>query len=339
MKYRQTKKSWGRTHINSKYQVTNDELFEEIISLENLFEAWKEFRRGKGRKLEVQQFELHLEDNIFALHHDLKNGNYCHGTYESFYVCDPKRRHIHKPGVRDRLVHHAIFRILEPMYDKSFIYDVWSCRKEKGTHGAVKRFQKIAWKLSRNNTRPVWVLKMDIEQYFANVDQEILLNLLARKITDKKCLDLLRIVIKSFSQGIPLGNLTSQLFANVYLNELDRFITHNLRLKFYSRYGDDFMVLNKNRSILINLIPTIRNFLSNALKLVLHPQKIILSPYHKGIDFLGFVCFPFYRVLRTKTKKRLLAKVADNNLPSYLGLLKHCRSWKILNQVMLKIQT
>ena len=132
-------------------------MFEKIISLENLFDAWTEFKREKANKKDVAEFEINLEDHIFKLHEDLKNNDYKHGGYFSFYVQDPKRRHIHKASIRDRLMHHAIHRIIEPIWNKLFIFDSWSSRKTKGTHAAVKRLQDIGLRLSQNHTRTLWV--------------------------------------------------------------------------------------------------------------------------------------------------------------------------------------
>ena len=287
----------------------------------------------------MQEFEFNLEDQVFALHKELEKRTYQHGPYESFYVCDPKRRHIHKPSVRDRLVHHAVFRVIEPIFEKQFVFDVWSCRKGKGTHRAIERFQKLAWKLSRNNTKTVWVLKLDIRKFFESVDQEILLAILSRAIRDEQAMDLIRIIVKSFSAGIPLGNLTSQLFANVYLNEMDQRIRSvcplprgntkgsGSRSFGFLRYCDDFILLHRNKNVLISHLPRIRSFLSAHLHLVLHPHKILLARYHHGIDFLGFVCFSHYRILRTKTKRRMLKRINARNWASYRGLFEHGRSF------------
>ncbi|MEK7655491.1 MAG: reverse transcriptase domain-containing protein [Patescibacteria group bacterium] len=304
-------------------------MFDRIISLENLFAAWKEFRKGKGGKPDVQAFEWRLEDEIFRLHEDLRDGTYEHGPYESFFVCDPKRRHIHKPSVRDRLVHHAVVRVVEPLFDRRFIFDAWSCRKSKGTHAAVNRLQSFCWRLSRNNTRTVWVLKLDIRKFFENVDQDVLLRVLSKTIGDPRVNDLFTRIIRSFSNGIPLGNLTSQLFANVYLNELDQLMKHEIRMRSYIRYCDDFVLTHQDREILESALLRIRLFLLAQLRLTLHPKKIILVPYHRGVDFLGFICFPHYRVLRAKTKRRMLRRVNEKNLASYNGILQHCRSHKL----------
>jgi RNA-directed DNA polymerase len=304
-------------------------MFNKITSTENLFAAWSEFRQGKAKRKDVAEFELNLEDNIFKLQTDLTEGTYRHGSYMSFFVCDPKRRHIHKAEVRDRLLHHAVVRIIEPVFDRVFIYDSWSCRKNKGTHNGVKRFQQIAQRLSENNTKNLWVLKMDIRKFFDSINPLILADLLKKSIPDAKTFNLLQGIINSFSPGLPLGNLTSQLFANIYMNELDQFVKHHLRIKGYIRYADDFIFLDADREFLITLLPAIKDFLSKRLKLEIHPNKIVLRNYRSGIDFLGYVSFPTHRVIRTKTKRRIFTKITQKNFTSYSGQLSHCRSYNI----------
>lgn len=304
-------------------------VFQEIVSIENLFAAWRKLRNGKTNKRDIQLFELSLEDEIFALHEDLCSGSYEHGTYTSFYVCDPKRRHIHKPSVRDRLLHHAIFRVIEPVFDKSFIFDVWSCRTGKGTHAAIERFQRLAWKLSRNNTRTVWVFKLDIRKFFEEVNQERLIKILEGKIRDVQTMDLLRKIIGSFPKGIPLGNLTSQLFANIYLNPFDQFMKHQLRVRHYLRYCDDMLLFDIRQDYLSELLPKIQRFLLEELSLTLHPKKISLTKYHQGIDVLGYICYPHYRILRVKTQKRIFRRISKKNRSSYFGLLRHARSYGV----------
>ncbi len=313
-------------------------MFEEIISLENLFVAWSEFQKGKALRGDVLEFESRLEDEIFRLHEDLENGRYRHGGYFEFFVQDPKRRHIHKASVRDRVLHHAIVRILNPVFERAFIYDSWSCRKEKGTHAAVDRLQHLAWKISKNNSQLVWVLQLDIRKFFDSMDHEVLLTLLERRIYDAKLLALLKEIIESFNPGLPLGNITSQLFANVYMNPLDQFMKHDLKMKGYLRYADDFVFIHSDRNYLENLIPSIQEFLLHHLKLRLHEGKINMRKYRGGIDFLGYVSFPYHRVLRTRTKRRIFRKIEEKNLPSYLGVLEHCRSRGIQNAVFKKMK-
>src|SRR3989344_5685050 len=209
-------------------------LFERIISLENLFSAWNEFRLGKEGKLDVQEFGLDIEDNIFELHEALKNNSYTHSPYKSFYLHDPKLRHIFKARVRDRILHHAIVKIIGPIFEKSFNFDSYSSRKNKGTHKATDRFRYFAQKLSRNNSRTIWILKCDVRKFFDSVDHDIIINQISAKVKDEKAIELIRNIVNSISthknSGIPLGNLTSQLFSNIYLDNFDQFIKRQLRV-------------------------------------------------------------------------------------------------------------
>jgi retron-type reverse transcriptase len=303
-----------------------------------LFLAWEEFKKGKTKKKDVIEFEQDYKNHIFRLYKELKNKTYQHSAYYSFYVKDPKLRHIHKACVKDRILHHAVFRILYPIFDNSFIYDSYSCRNNKGTHRAVNRLQDFARKVSRNNTKKCFILKLDVKKFFDSIDQDILLDLIKIKVKDEKVIWLINKNIKSFPNGLPLGNITSQLFANIYLNELDQLVKQKLRIKYYIRYCDDFVILNTDRLYLENLVQVINNFLQSNLNLSLHPNKVKIKKYHQGIDFLGYICFPHHRTLRIKTKKRMFrnieAKRAQTNfeqvLKSYLGVLKHCNSYKIL---------
>ncbi len=274
-----------------------------------------------------------MEDNIFSLYNELKTKTYQHSNYTSFYVKDPKLRKIHKATVKDRVLHHAVFRILYPIFDRSFIFDSYSCRNIKGTHRAINRLNYFARKADKNNTKTCFILKCDIKKFFDSIDQEILIKLIKNKIRDNDAVWLIEKIIESFPKGLPLGNITSQLFANVYLGELDKFIKHELRERYYIRYCDDFIILSDSKRHLINLIPKINLFLKNCLKLFLHPRKISIVKYNQGVDFLGYVSFPYFKVLRTKTKNRMLKVVRENRhieaLNSYLGLLKHCKSHKV----------
>ncbi|MEK7077876.1 MAG: reverse transcriptase domain-containing protein [Patescibacteria group bacterium] len=312
-------------------------VFNRVISLENLFLAWREFKKGKRKRPDVQDFEFNLEDNLFQLRHELKNQTYRHGSYTPFCVTDPKLRHIHKATVRDRVLHQAVFRVLYPVFDKYFIFDSYSCRVGRGTHRAVTRLETFCRKLSRNNARAVFALKCDIKRFFDSVDQEILIGLISRKIKDTNALCLVEKIVKSFPKGLPLGNVTSQLFANIYLNQLDQFIKHNLKERYYIRYCDDFVILGESQEYLSESSQKINNFLMGKLNLSLHPSKIIIRQYRQGIDFLGYVVLPRHRVLRTRTKKRLLRRVTGKNIPSYLGVLRHCRGFRIKQAIERKI--
>jgi len=328
--------------------------YTEIIALENLFLAWEEFIKGKRNKADVGIFERSLEDNIFSLCQKLKDQTYQHGSYQEFYVHDPKLRHIHKACVQDRVVHHLVSKILEEIFDPTFYAHSYSCRKGKGTHKAIESFVKLARKASNNNTSKLFVLKCDIKKFFANVDHAVLTSLLVQKIHDKDFIWLLNGIIESYKTetnpvGMPIGNLTSQLFANIYMDPLDQYVKHFLKAKYYIRYADDFVFMSNSQEYLQNILAQIECFLKEELKLTLHPNKVEICNYYLGIDFLGYVIFPKFILPRTKTKKRMFRKLAvkvnqvkegraspealDQTLQSYLGFLSHCSSYKLSQEV------
>ena len=311
--------------------------------MENLLGAWEEFVKGKRKKLDVQEFSLRLMDNVISLHEDLRMGTYRHGSYHAFKVYDPKPRNIHKASVRDRLLHRAIYRKLYPFFDQTFIADSFSCRNGKGTHKAINRFSQFVWKVSKNNTKTCWVLKCDIRKFFASVGHNILLEILASRIQDENIIWLLRQVVGSFNTdssigiGLPLGNLTSQLFANIYLNEFDQFAKHKIKAKHYIRYADDFVVFSESRIWLEKILPEIKGFLRDRLKLEIHPDKVFIKTVASGMDFLGWVHFPNHRVLRTSTKRRMFRNLRDNSKPesiaSYLGMLRWGNTYRLRQKI------
>jgi len=292
----------------------------------------------------VQEFQMKLMDNIFALHSDLNNLTYKHGGYQAFKINDPKPRDIHKATVRDRLLHHAIYRILYPLFERTFIADSYSCQINKGTHKAINRFGKFAYISSKNNTKTCWILKCDIRKFFANIDHKILLKILKEYIQDKNIIKLLEEVINSFNTknkigvGLPLGNLTSQLFVNIYMNKFDQFAKHKLKAKHYIRYADDFVIFSEDREWLEKQIESIRKFLDDELKLELHPDKVFIKTLASGMDFLGWVNFYDHRVLRTATKRRMFRKLIENSksetVASYSGMLGHGNGWKLEAEIM-----
>ncbi|MCX6810376.1 MAG: reverse transcriptase/maturase family protein [Candidatus Berkelbacteria bacterium] len=268
---------------------------------------------------------------------------YIHANYEEFKITDPKPRIIHKATVRDRLLHHAVHRILYPLFDQIFIFDSFSSRQEKGIHKAFFRMAKFTAKTRGNNLAVCWSLKCDIKKFFHNIDHQILLKLLAARIDDDKLLILLEKIIQSFEmrsgKGIPLGNLTSQLFANIYLDPLDKFIKHKLRVKSYLRYADDFILLSKSREELLEYLQIIKNFVSNKLKLEIHPNKIQIRKLAWGIDFVGYVNYPKFNLVRRKTIKRIFKRlenvdgVSDASIYSYLGHLKHANTFELSKKI------
>ncbi len=286
-------------------------------------------------------FERHLEDNLFELHKNLISGLYRHSPYEPFTIHDPKQRTIHKALVRDRVVHQALVNVIEPLFEGRFIHDSYSCRINKGTHAAVGRLKKFLRQASKNNTRTVYTVKCDVRKFFASVNHEILLNLLKRRIQEAKTIELLARIIESFSTtpgtGIPLGNLTSQLFANVYLHELDWYIKNKLHIQHYVRYCDDFVMLTSSRDEGFKLAKTADAFLRSYLKVELHPNKIHVRTWNQGVDFLGYVLMPHATILRPTTSTRMIARVTATNVSSYLGLCTHADAFELERTVRNKL--
>jgi len=314
-------------------------IYNNIISVENLLVAWREFLHGKRGRKDVAQFSVHLTDNILALHRELVDKTYHHGPYKAFRINDPKPRDIHKASVRDRLLHHAIYRILYPYFDTKFIFDSYSCRRGKGTHRALDRFRDYARKVSKNHTQTVWVLKCDIRKFFANIDHRILEDILKLRMGDEDVIRLFREIVGSFNTkdkhgvGLPLGNLTSQLLVNIYMNEFDHFLKRNLKIEYCVRYADDFVILHKDKKYLESILPKISTFLETRLKLTLHPDKVFIKTFASGVDFLGWVHFPHHRVPRTSTKKRMFRNLDRSknkkSIASYRGLLSHGNTHKL----------
>lgn len=305
----------------------------DITSIKALNVAWQKFSRGKKARKDVGVYQRNLHYNLALLHQALRSGTYRHHAYQQFTMHDPKQRQIHKAIVADRVVHQAMVSAIEPFFDKSFIYDSYSCRVGKGTHAGVVRLRTFLRRASYNNTKKVYVLKCDVRKYFASIDHETLLELIARKIDDEAVLELVRTVVLSHhaetGKGIPLGNITSQLFANIYLHELDWFAKQTLGVRQYIRYCDDFVIVSSDLEYLRSLIEPIRRFLCDALQLELHPAKLTIRSWDQGVDFLGYVLKPHATVLRTRTRRRILTRVSEHNLSSYLGLCMHADAYQL----------
>ena len=240
-----------------------------------------------------------------------------------------------------------LYTFLYKLFDSSFIYDSYSCRLEKGTHKGVLRLVEYARIVSKNYTKSCWALKLDIKKFFASVDHKVLLSLLEEKIQGEDIIWLLKQIIYSFysdkgeGKGMPLGNLTSQVFANIYVNKLDQFVKHKLKIKYYIRYADDFLILSDYKDTLQRSLVAISEFVKNNLNLELHPKKIIFCKLEWGIDFLGYIVLPHYVLPRTKTQKRIFKKLQEKigsenfsqSLRSYLGYLRHANSFKLAQRL------
>jgi len=295
---------------------THKNLFEKFCSFENLYRAYLKAIKCKRYKEYVLKFSYNLEKNLFLLQEELMSQNYHCGKYNEFIINDSKKRLIKAPDFRDRIVHHALCNTIEPIFDNSFVYDSYACRKEKGTHKAILRVKGFL-----KNKENIYCLQCDVKKFFASIDQNILKKLIKKKIADKKILRVVNEIIdSSFDHrvyenlfdfrltGIPLGNLTSQLFANIYLNELDQFMKHKLKVKYYIRYMDDFLILGYNKERLWRQKKEISHFIQDNLKLDLHPKKCNIFDIKNGINFLGYRIFANYRLLKKDTVKRFLKR-------------------------------
>jgi len=286
-------------------------LYNKICSFETLYLSYQKARRANPNNLATLKFAINLESNLFNLLNELISERYYPGKYRRFMIRDPKLREIWSAPFRDRVVHHAIYNVIEPIFDKTFIYDSYACRKGKGSHHAVERLSKFI-----QNPDNTFCLKCDISKYFDSVDHRILISLICRKIKDKKVINLICKIIASAGNRnvIPIGNLTSQLFANIYLNPLDYFVKHTLKVNYYIRYVDDFIILGHNTKELEILRQEIRDFLDRELKLNLHPKKAVIFPVKNGIDFLGFRIYKMHRKIRKSSMLRFKRKFKDLKL-------------------------
>lgn len=296
--------------------MENFDLYSQVSNLSNLVLAYRKARKHKTRKYYVLEFEEYLQDNLKNLQEELKNQTYKPQQLKTFILRDPKTRKISKSAFRDRIVHHALVRIIEPIFDKIFIYDSCANRRGKGNLFALKRFDLFKRKVTNNLHSKAFCFKADIKHYFQEVNHDILLEIICRKIKDEKVIFLIKKILANgvlqtgfCDKGMPLGNLTSQFFANVYLNELDYFVKHKLKVKYYIRYVDDFVILHNSKEQLKIWKQEIESFLTEKLKIELHLDKSKIISLSKGVDFVGFRCFWYHKLLRKRNIKKMFMKV------------------------------
>ena len=317
---------------------TYKHLFERLCSFDNLWQAFHQARRGKRTKGAVAAFEYHLERNLFTLEQELREGSYQPGDYRHFYIYEPKKRKISAAPFRDRVVHHALCNLIMPIWEARFIDNSYACRVGKGTHAALDRAQFYA-----RHYR--YVVQGDIVQFFPSIDHTMLRSLLARRIADPRVMALIDLILQSGAgvleseytiqhfpgddlftplvraRGLPIGNLTSQFWANVYLHELDTFVTQQLQHGAYVRYADDWLLFGDDKAELVRQQQHIETMLVD-LRLVLHDRKTQRYPVDTGIPFLGFRLFPNYRrlkrpnVIRFKRRmRRTFGQFAAGEIP------------------------
>ena len=298
-------------------------LWQQLISFDNLENAYEKAKKGKLGNPKVLEFAQHWKFHICNLLRELRNKTYQPLPLKKFVLRDPKTRVICVSDFRDRVVHHALVNILRPIFEQRFIHDSFASRKNMGTLPALERFQKFMRRVSRNgklvqnakNSNQVvgFALKCDIKHYFETVDQEILLQIINARIKDNNVIWLVKRILENYDsgtigRGMPLGNWTSQFFANIYLNELDQFVKHKLKAKYYLRYVDDFVILHNSKSTLQNYEKQIQQFLK-TLSIELHPNKCKILPLGQGINFLGFRVFYHYKIVRRRNLRKIKAKL------------------------------
>jgi retron-type reverse transcriptase len=303
---------------------TRKDIYGKACSHDNLKLAFRKAKKGKRQRGYIKNFEADLVRNLKQLQYELEGQTYEPRPLRVFVIRDPKTRLISAPHFRDRVVHHALCNVIEPIFDRIFIHNSYASRKGKGTHAALQRPDRFKRKAScngrkANNAKDTnmiigYALKCDIRHYFASVDHEILMRIIGRKIKDTGNLWLIGRILESNEpggRGMPIGALTSQVFANIYLNGLDYFVKHCLKAKYYIRYMDDFMILHKSKDALLAWKNRIMHFLLSELKLELHPEKSRIYPLHAGIGMLGYRTFYHYKLLRKSNIRTIEKRIAD----------------------------
>lgn len=303
-------------------------IFEKCFTLEKLFKAYEVARKGKRRKSQVINFERDLGANLQLLLDELLSETYKPCSYSVFTVYEPKPRLIHAPHFRDIVVQHALYAELYPIFDSTFIYDNYGCRKYKGTHRAADKAQEFL----RNSQSDSYTLKLDLRKFFYRIDREILIKLISKKIKDPKVITLItQFIDYPDSTGIPIGNLLSQLFSLVYLNHLDHYIKRELKVKYYVRYVDDFILFNLTKEQAWEFHNKIEVWLYINLRMEI--SKFTIAKVNKGVNFVGFRTFRKTRFIRKHSMynfKRVINRNKINSIISILGNAKHTASYKYL---------
>jgi retron-type reverse transcriptase len=327
---------------------TTNNIWEQVIDFQNLYMAFKAASRGKRYHNEVLEFKANLEENLFQIQYELNTGTYRPLPLRPFYVREPKLRLINAPAFRDRIVHHALVQIIEPLFERRFVNETFACRKGRGTHAGVYHL-KHCTQLAKRKWKHYFVLKCDVTKFFPSVNHEILKRIYRRTIRDKRVLALLDTIIDSYSTegrpgvGMPIGTLTSQLMANVYLDPLDHLIKEKFQIKYYARYMDDFVLLHPDKAHLRELWKEIDVYLTGTLRMSLNPKTVIYPDRH-GIDYCGYRIWPSHikfrksTVRRAKKRLRKYVKIYETNphilehakmsIASFFGYIKHCSGYR-----------
>lgn len=309
-------------------------LYQKIISIENLKASELKARKGKSKQYGIKVFDRNAEKYLLELQNMLFEKRYKTSEYTTFKVFEPKERLVFRlPYFPDRITHHAIMNVLEPTFNKLFTADTYSCIKGRGIHKAANNIKKAL--KDQNNTK--YCLKLDIVKFYPNIDHEILKQLLRRKFKDQDLLWLLDEIIDS-ADGLPIGNYLSQYFANYYLTYFDHWIKETMKVKYYFRYADDIVILSISKSELHKLLFEIKQYLNDNLKLQVKSNYQVFPVQARGIDFVGYVFYHTRTRLRKSIKKRFAKAISKNKnkatIASYYGWAKHCNSKNLMKKLL-----
>jgi retron-type reverse transcriptase len=310
-------------------------LYHKICSVENLQLADKNARKGKTRSVGVRIHDAMQEENIQDLHQALKNKTFKTSPYHTFMISDPKVREIYQlPYYPDRIVHHAVMNVLEPVWMSVFTTDTYSCIKGRGIHAVVRKLKREL--NDRQGTS--YCLKLDIRKFYPTIDHDILKAIIRHKIKDKDLLWLLDSVIDS-APGVPIGNYLSQYFANLYLAYFDHWIKEDRKVRYYYRYADDMVILAETKEELHKLLQEIIEYLATNLKLELKSNYQVFPVDARGIDFVGYRFFHTHVLLRKSIKKsfaRAIKRSGSTKVQAhaaYWGWAKHCNSRNLIKKL------
>lgn len=309
-------------------------LYEKIYSLDNLRLADERARKGKRNTYGVRYHDKNRKENILKLHRDLKEKTFKTSPYEIFKIYEPKERDIYRlPYYPDRIMHHAVMNVMEPIWMSVFTADTYSCIKGRGIHSCAEKLKR---QLQEDKQGTQYCLKLDIKKFYPTVDHDILKEVLSRKIKDKDLLWLLGEVIDS-AKGVPIGNYLSQYFANLYLAYFDHWMKEEKQIKYYYRYADDVVVLSPSKSYLHSLFEEIDSYFQEKLNLQIKGNYQVFPVEKRGIDFVGYRFWHTHTLLRKKIKKNFARSVAkkkgNKSLVSYLGWAKHCNSNHLIKKL------
>ncbi len=306
-------------------------LYEQICSMDNLILADAKARKGKAKQYGIQLFDR--DGNLAQLQHALQTKTYTTPAYTTFRIYEPKERIIYRLPYPDRVVHHAVMNLLEPMFTAMFTADTYSCIKGRGIHGASKALKRALKDVAGTQ----YCLKLDIKKFYPSIDHDILKTQLRRKLKDNDLLHLLDNIIDS-ADGVPIGNYLSQYFANLYLTAFDRYVKGELKVTYYFRYADDIVILAPEKAILHKWLADIRNYLHTHLKLEVKSNYQVFPVAKRGIDFVGYVHYHTHIRLRKSIKQAFARMVAKRKNPasiaSYNGWAKHCNSRHLVNTLL-----